>query len=125
MIPTGEGESLYIRPVIIANDNSLGVHTAQNYIMFIIMSPVGAYYANGLAPVRLYVEEFYVRAAKGGTGNYKFIGNYAASLKASDKAEKLGYDQVLWLDAQYKKYVEEVGSMNIFLSKTAKSLRPL
>ena len=123
-IPTGEGESLYIRPVIIANDNSLGVHTAQNYIMFIIMSPVGAYYANGLAPVRLYVEEFYVRAAKGGTGNYKFIGNYAASLKASDKAEKLGYDQVLWLDAQYKKYVEEVGSMNIFFVKNGEVITP-
>lgn len=123
-IPTGEGESLYIRPVIIANDNCLGVHTASNYIMFIIMSPVGAYYANGLAPVRLYVEEFYVRAAKGGTGHYKFIGNYAASLKASDKAEKMGYDQVLWLDAQHKKYVEEVGSMNIFFVKNGEVITP-
>ncbi|HEY8419642.1 MAG TPA: branched-chain amino acid aminotransferase [Clostridia bacterium] len=123
-IPTGEGESLYIRPAIIANDNCLGVHTAENYIMFIILSPVGAYYAHGLAPVRLYVEEFYVRAAKGGTGHYKFIGNYAASLKASDKAEKLGYDQVLWLDAQYKKYVEEVGSMNIFFVKNGEVITP-
>ncbi|HEY8389699.1 MAG TPA: branched-chain amino acid aminotransferase [Clostridia bacterium] len=123
-IPTGEGESLYIRPVIFACDPALGVHTASNYIFFIIMSPVGAYYANGLSPVKLLVEDFYVRAAKGGTGHYKFIGNYAASLKASDKAEKAGYDQVLWLDAQHKKYVEEVGSMNIFFVKNGEVITP-
>lgn len=123
-IPTGEGESLYIRPAIFACDPALGVHTATNYIFFIIMSPVGAYYAHGLAPVRLFVEDFYVRAVKGGTGHYKFIGNYAASLKASDKAEKAGYDQVLWLDAQHKKYVEEVGSMNIFFVKSGEVITP-
>lgn len=123
-IPSGEGESLYIRPAIFACDNALGVHPAHNFIMFIIMSPVGAYYANGLAPVKLYVEEFYVRAAKGGTGNYKFIGNYAASLKASYEAEKLGYDQVLWLDAQTHEYVEEVGSMNIFFVKDGEIITP-
>lgn len=113
-IPTDEGTSLYIRPSIIATENALGVHAAHNYIFFIILSPVGAYYANGLQPVRLYVEENYVRAARGGTGHHKVVGNYAASLKAGEKANSLGYDQVMWLDAKEHKYVEEVGSMNIF-----------
>lgn len=123
-IPTGEGESLYIRPTIFASEPALGVHVSKEYIMFIILSPVGAYYSRGLSPVKLYVEDFYVRTAKGGTGQTKFGGNYASSLKASDEAEKHGYDQVLWLDAQNKKYVEEVGSMNIFFVSGGEVITP-
>lgn len=113
-IPSDEGTSLYIRPFIFASEVSLSVHASHSYIFCIILSPVGAYYANGLSPVSLYVESEYVRAAKGGTGHRKFAGNYAASLLAGEKAEKAGYDQVMWLDAKEQKYVEEVGSMNIF-----------
>ncbi len=113
-IPTDEGTSLYIRPSVIATENALGVHAAKSYIFFIILSPSGSYYAHGLEPVRLYVEENYVRAAKGGTGHHKVVGNYAASMKAGEKAAQMGYDQVMWLDAKEHKYVEEVGSMNIF-----------
>lgn len=122
-IPTGEGTSLYIRPSVIATENALGVHAAKSYIFFIILSPSGSYYAHGLEPVKLYVEENYVRAAKGGTGHHKVVGNYAASMKAGEKAAGLGYDQVMWLDAKEHKYVEEVGSMNIFFvfDKTVKT----
>lgn len=113
-IPTDEGTSLYIRPTVIATDNALGVHAAHSYKFFIILSPSGSYYAHGLEPVKLYVEEHYVRACRGGTGHHKVVGNYAASLKAGEKANGLGYDQVMWLDSKEHKYVEEVGSMNIF-----------
>lgn len=113
-IPTDEGTSLYIRPSVIATENALGVHAAKSYIFFIILSPSGSYYVHGLEPVKLFVEESYVRAARGGTGHHKVVGNYAASLKAGEKAAALGYDQVMWLDAKEHKYVEEVGSMNIF-----------
>jgi branched-chain amino acid aminotransferase len=113
-IPTAPGTSLYIRPCIIAVESALGVHAASRYIFFIILSPVGAYYPKGLAPVSLYVEETYVRSAKGGTGHQKFSGNYAASLKASEEAAKKGFEQVRWLDSKNRKFVEEVGSMNIF-----------
>lgn len=113
-IPTAEGTSLYVRPFAIATDKALGVHAAQNYIFAIILSPVGAYYAHGFEPVSLYVEEHYKRACKGGTGHYKVAVNYAASILASEKAAERGYDQTLWLDAAENKYVEEVGSMNIF-----------
>lgn len=123
-IPTDEGTSLYIRPTVIATETALGVHAAHNYLFFIILSPSGAYYAHGLEPVRLYVEENYVRAARGGTGHHKVVGNYAASLLAGEKAEKLGYDQVMWLDAKEHKYVEEVGSMNIFFVLDGKLLTP-
>ncbi len=123
-IPTEPGTALYIRPSIIATDAALGVHAAKSYLFFIILSPVGAYYANGLAPVKLYVEERYVRASKGGTGHNKVIGNYAASLLAAENAEKLGCDQVMWLDAQEKRFVEEVGSMNIFFVIGGKVVTP-
>ena len=123
-IPTDEGTSLYIRPTVIATETALGVHAAHNYLFFIILSPSGAYSAPGLEPVRLYVEENYVRAARGGTGHHKVVGNYAASLLAGEKAEKLGYDQVMWLDAKEHKYVEEVGSMNIFFVLDGKLLTP-
>ncbi|MDR2202208.1 MAG: branched-chain amino acid aminotransferase [Clostridiales bacterium] len=113
-IPTDEGTALYIRPAVVASDAALGVHTARNYIFFIILSPVGAYYENGLAPVKLYVETEYVRASRGGTGHHKVAGNYAASLKSGERAARCGCDQVMWLDAREHKYVEEVGSMNIF-----------
>ncbi len=113
-IPTAPGTSLYIRPFAMGVDKALGVHAAKNYILSIILSPVGAYYTHGLAPVSLCVEEHYKRACIGGTGHHKVAGNYAASILAADLAEKKGYDQVLWLDAQENKYMEEVGSMNIF-----------
>ncbi len=113
-IPTAPGTALYIRPTMIANDRMLGVHAAHNYIFFVILSPVGSYYANGLAPTKIMIEEEYVRAPLGGTGECKCMGNYAASLLAGELANKQGYDQVLWLDGKERKYIEEVGAMNIF-----------
>lgn len=113
-IPTKPGTALYIRPTIVATRVMLGVHASTEYLFFIILSPVGSYYAHGLEPTKLLVEDFYVRSAIGGTGEAKCLGNYAASMKAGEEAEKKGFDQVLWLDAKEKKYVEEVGSMNMF-----------
>lgn len=113
-IPTEEGTSLYIRPYIFAVDPHVGVHPAHHLIFAVILSPVGAYYPNGLDPVKIYVEQKYVRAVKGGMGYTKTAGNYAASLKAQDEAEKVGYTQVLWLDGVERKYIEEVGTMNVF-----------
>lgn len=113
-IPKSEGTSLYIRPTVIATDPFLGVRAGEEYIFYIILSPVGAYYATGLQPIDIYVEDEFVRAVVGGTGAVKTGGNYAASLKAADLAHKKGFSQVLWLDGIEKKYVEEVGSMNIF-----------
>ncbi|MCI8459110.1 MAG: branched-chain amino acid aminotransferase [Clostridia bacterium] len=123
-IPTEPGTALYIRPSVIATDAALGVHASKKYIFFIILSPVGAYYAHGLEPVGLYVEQEYVRASKGGTGHHKVAGNYAASLKGGEKANALGYDQVMWLDAREHNYVEEVGSMNIFFVLKGKAVTP-
>lgn len=113
-IPTLPGTSLYIRPFIIATDAMLGVHPSKTYLFAIILSPVGAYYASGLAPVKIYVEDEYVRAVKGGTGFAKVGGNYASSLIGQQKAAAKGYDQVLWLDGVHHKYVDEVGAMNVF-----------
>ena len=113
-IPHAEGTSLYIRPFIFATDAHVGVHPAHHLIFSIILSPVGAYYPEGLNPVKIYVEDQFVRAVKGGVGFTKTGGNYASSLKAQDIAEKLGYTQVLWLDGVERKYVEEVGTMNVF-----------
>lgn len=113
-IPTAPGTALYIRPTMIATDPMLGVHAAHTYKFFVILSPVGAYYANGLQPTKILVEDEYVRVAVGGTGEAKCMGNYAASLLASEMAIKKGYDQVLWLDAKEHKYAEEVGAMNMF-----------
>lgn len=112
-VPKSPGTSLYIRPAMISNDESLGVHAAKHYIFFIICSPSGAYYPQGLAPIKILVEDRYVRAVKGGTGEVKTGGNYAASIKASDEAEAKGFTQVLWLDGEHRKYIEEVGSMNM------------
>ncbi|MCD7774721.1 MAG: branched-chain amino acid aminotransferase [Clostridiales bacterium] len=113
-IPSAEGTSLYIRPYIIATEPHIGVHPAKHLLFLIILSPVGAYYPEGLDPVKIYVETNYVRAVKGGMGFTKTGGNYAASLKAQDEAEDVGYTQVLWLDGVERKYVEEVGTMNVF-----------
>lgn len=115
-VPSSEGTSLYIRPTMIANEPMLGVRPADQYLCYIILSPVGAYYKGGIAPVKIWISDHYVRASEGGTGEAKTGGNYAASLYASKLAADKGCDQVLWLDAREKKYVEEVGSMNmIFL----------
>ena len=113
-IPRGAGTSLYIRPTMIATEPALGVHPANEYLFFIVVGPVGAYYPQGFSPTKIYVSEEYVRAAPGGTGFTKAAGNYAASLYASRIATNMGYTQVLWLDAKEKKYVEEVGTSNIF-----------
>ena len=112
-VPHTFGASLYIRPFAFATDVGLGVHASRHYTFCIICSPSGAYYAEGIDPVRIYVEDDYIRAAPGLTGFTKCGGNYAASIKAGELAEEQGYAQVLWLDGVEKKYVEEVGSMNI------------
>lgn len=113
-VPHTDGASLYIRPFIIACDPFLGVRPADSYMFIIILSPSGAYYSTGLNPVSIYVESNYVRAVKGGMGFTKTGGNYAASLIGQDEAHKQNYSQVLWLDGVEKKYIEEVGAMNIF-----------
>ena len=113
-IPTAPGTSLYIRPFMFATDPFLGIRPSDTYKFMIIMSPVGAYYSEGLNPVKIYVEDNYVRAVRGGVGFTKTPGNYAASLKAQMNANENGYSQVLWLDGVEQKYVEEVGSMNVF-----------
>ena len=113
-VPHSDGASLYLRPFIFATDVGLGVHASKKYIFCIIASPSGAYYAEGINPVRIYVEDEYIRAAPGLTGFTKCGDNYAASIKAGEEAAKQGYAQVLWLDGVERKYVEEVGAMNIF-----------
>lgn len=113
-VPSAPNTSLYIRPFIFATDPHLGVKASTNYTFAIILSPVGPYYKEGLKPVKIFVEDEYVRAVKGGMGFTKTAGNYAASILAGEIANKKGYAQVLWLDGIYKEYVEEVGSMNIF-----------
>ena len=113
-VPKSEGTSLYIRPTMIATEPHLGVRPANSYLFYIIIGPVGAYYKEGLNPVKIYVEDFFVRAAIGGTGEAKTSGNYASSLLAAEEAKKKGFTQVLWLDAAERKYVEEVGTMNMF-----------
>ena len=115
-IPTVEGSSLYIRPFVFATENFLGVRPSNNYKFIVILSPVGAYYPEGINPVKIYVEDHYSRASKGGTGDIKCGGNYASSIIAQEKAYKLGYTQVLWLDSVEKCYVEEVGTMNVFFN---------
>ena len=113
-IPTAAGASLYIRPTMIAVEPRLGVKAADEYYFYIILSPVGAYYPEGFTPTRIYVSDEHARAAKGGVGSAKTAGNYAASLLTTQQAKKAGYTQVLWLDACEKKYIEEVGTSNIF-----------
>ncbi|WP_457559211.1 branched-chain amino acid aminotransferase [Candidatus Harpocratesius sp.] len=112
-IPSQKGTALYIRPTMIASEPFLGVHAAKEYLFFIILSPVGSYFKDGFKPVKIMVEDKYIRAAPGGVGFSKTGGNYAASLKAAQEAAKRGYSQVLWLDAIERKYIGEVGAMNI------------
>lgn len=112
-VPHEEGTSLYIRPFMFGNDPHLGVHAVHNATFVVICSPVGAYYPEGLAPTKIAIESEDVRAVRGGTGYAKCGGNYAASLRAGQKAEDRGYTQVLWLDGVERKYIEEVGSMNV------------
>ncbi|MFJ5717949.1 branched-chain amino acid aminotransferase [Neobacillus sp. NPDC093127] len=123
-IPDGEGTSLYIRPFIFSTEPYLGVRPANQYKLLVILSPSGAYYGDQLSPVKIYVEEQYVRAVIGGVGHVKTSGNYAASMKAQEKAEANGFAQILWLDAKENKYVEEVGSMNIFFKINGEVVTP-
>ncbi len=123
-IPEGKGTSLYIRPFIIATDEFLGVAPSENYLFVVILSPSGAYYESGLEPVGIWIEDEYVRAVRGGMGYTKTGGNYAASLKAQVKAHDAGYSQVLWLDGVERKYIEEVGAMNIFFKIDGKVVTP-
>ena len=113
-IPTLPGTALYIRPFMFGTEPFLGVHPSHRYTLCIILSPVGSYYEHGLEPTKLIVETELTRASKGGTGEAKCMGNYACSLLAGERAKQKGYDQVLWLDGAEKKYVEEVGAMNMF-----------
>ena len=124
-IPSDPGTSLYIRPFIIATDEFLGVAPSKNYLFMIILSPSGAYYANGLKPVGIWIEDEYVRAVRGGMGFAKTGGNYACSLAAQEKAHNDGYSQVLWLDGVERKYIEEVGAMNIFFKIDGKIVTPM
>lgn len=124
-IPNKPGTSLYIRPFIIATDPFLGVRPSDTYLFVIILSPVGAYYPEGLNPVKIWIEDDYVRAVKGGIGEAKTGGNYVASMAAQLKAHEEGYSQVLWLDGVERKYIEEVGAMNIFFKINGKVLTPM
>lgn len=123
-VPKAEGTSLYIRPFIIATEPNLSVTPSKTYTFMIIASPVGSYYKEGIAPVKIYVEDEYTRAVRGGTGMAKTAGNYAAAYKAQEKADELGFSQVLWLDGIEKKYVEEVGSMNVFFKINGEVVTP-
>ncbi len=114
-VPDVLGSSLYIRPTMIATESKLGVRPSSEYLYYIILSPVGPYFEAGFSPVKIYVSDKYVRAAKGGTGSAKASGNYAASLLAGTDATKVGYTQVLWLDAHERKWLEEIGAANVFV----------
>jgi len=123
-IPSAPGATLYIRPTMVAMEPMLGLKPSGSYYFFIILSPVGAYYAEGFNPTKIYVSDKYARAVKGGVGEAKTAGNYAASLMASEEARKAGYTQVLWLDACEHKYIEEVGTSNIFFRINGELITP-
>lgn len=123
-VPRTMGSTLYIRPTMVASEAGLGVRPAKRYLFFIILSPVGAYYPEGFNPVKIYVSDTYVRAVRGGVGHVKTAGNYAASIMAAVEAQKKGYTQVLWLDAIERRYVEEVGTMNIFFKINGSIVTP-
>lgn len=122
--PSAEGTSLYIRPFMFGNDENLGVHAVHNAKFIIIASPVGSYYAEGINPVKIMIEDEDVRAVRGGTGYAKCGGNYAASNRAGERAEKKGYSQVLWLDGVERKYIEEVGAMNVMFKIDGEIVTP-
>src|SRR3984893_2046354 len=123
-VPKAIGTSLYIRPTIIASEPFLGVRPAKSYIYFVILSPVGAYYPEGMAPVKIRVEERHVRAVEGGLGDTKTGANYAASLMAGEEAKHEGFTQVLWLDGVHRKYIDEVGTMNIMVKIAGEVITP-
>ena len=123
-VPSAPDTSLYIRPYIFATDVHVGVHASHTYQFAIILSPVGPYFASGLAPVKIMIEDEDVRSVRGGTGFTKCGGNYAGSLRAGEKAEKLGYSQVLWLDGVERKYIEEVGAMNVLFKINGEIVTP-
>ncbi|MBQ4054353.1 MAG: branched-chain amino acid aminotransferase [Clostridia bacterium] len=124
-VPSAPGTSLYIRPFLFGSDENLGVHSINHNTLMIILSPVGSYFAGGMAPVKIMIETEDVRAVKGGTGYTKCGGNYAASTRAGERAEKAGYSQVLWLDGIHRKYIEEVGAMNVMFKIAGKVVTPM
>lgn len=123
-VPDQPDTSLYIRPFVFATDAHLGVHASETYLFAIIMCPVGSYYPEGLNPVKIMIENRDVRAVRGGTGQTKCGGNYAASLHASVRAEEQGYSQVLWLDGVTRRNIEEVGAMNVMFKIGGKVITP-
>ncbi len=124
-VPYSFGTSLYLRPYMFGNDETLGVHTVQRATFMIIASPSGSYYAEGINPVKIMIEAEDVRAVKGGTGAVKCGGNYAASNRAGEKASQVGYSQVLWLDGVHRKYIEEVGAMNVMFKIDGEIVTPM
>lgn len=123
-VPEESGTSLYIRPFMIATDVGLGVHASDSYMFCIITCPVGSYYPEGINPIKIQIEHEDVRAVRGGTGVAKCGGNYAASIRASERAKKNGFSQVLWLDGVERKYIEEVGAMNIMFKIDGEIITP-
>ncbi|ADH99464.1 branched-chain amino acid aminotransferase [Salisediminibacterium selenitireducens] len=123
-VPSHEGTSLYIRPFVISTEANLAVHPSKSYEYYIILSPVGSYYPEGINPVKIQVEDEFTRAVKGGTGTAKTGGNYSAGYNAQEKASKSGHAQVLWLDAIEKQYIEEVGSMNVLFKIDGEIVTP-
>ena len=123
--PSAKGTSLYLRPFMFGNDETLGVHAVHHATFVIIASPVGSYYKEGINPVKIMIEDEDVRAVRGGTGYAKCGGNYAASNRAGERAEKKGYSQVLWLDGVERKYIEEVGAMNVMFKIDGKIVTPM
>jgi branched-chain amino acid aminotransferase len=123
--PSSDGTSLYLRPFLFGNDESLGVHAVANATFVIIASPVGSYYPEGINPVKIMIEAEDVRAVKGGTGYAKCGGNYAASNRAGERAAQQGYSQVLWLDGVERKYIEEVGAMNVMFKIDGEVVTPM
>ena len=123
--PSAPGTSLYLRPFLYGNDETLGVHAVHNATFVIIASPVGSYYKEGINPVKIMIEDQDVRAVRGGTGYAKCGGNYAASNRAGKRAEEQGYSQVLWLDGVERKYIEEVGAMNVMFKIGGEIVTPM
>jgi branched-chain amino acid aminotransferase len=124
-VPHSFGTSLYLRPYMFGNDETLGVHTVKRATFMIIASPSGSYYKEGINPVKIMIEAEDVRAVKGGTGAVKCGGNYAASNRAGEKAAQVGYSQVLWLDGVHRKYIEEVGAMNVMFKIDGEIVTPM
>ncbi len=122
-IPTQPGSALYIRPVMVATEPTLEVRASRTFLHFVILSPVGLYFGSGMAPVPVFISHDYVRAVRGGTGEAKTIANYAGSIFVTEEARARGFQQVLWLDAIERRFVEEVGGMNIAFVYDGKHIR--